>query len=78
MRKFRLKRLLLVGISNIASGIFFGTGCILIEHADNTWWNAETPTEQEEAASSTATDEEVVPTKHPTVGLTAIKPATTK
>jgi hypothetical protein len=38
----RFKELLLVGLGHIAAGIFFGTGCIIVEHADNTWWHPET------------------------------------
>ena len=52
MKKTRLKELLVVGLSNVISGVFFGTGCIMIEHADNTWWHNES-----------ASDEETIPEK---------------
>jgi hypothetical protein len=72
MKKIRLKRLLLVGLGNIVSGIFFGTGCILIEYADNTWFHPETISQDDSSS-----DEEA-PIKPPTAGLTAIKPANSK
>ena len=53
MKKTRFKELLAVGLGNIVSGIFFGTGCILIEHADNLWLQPETA--QDENASETKT-----------------------
>lgn len=53
MKKTRFKELLAVGVGNIVSGIFFGTGCILIEHADNLWIHPETA--QDESVSETKT-----------------------
>jgi hypothetical protein len=50
VRKTRLKQLLLIGLGHIASGMFFGTGCIIVEHADNIWWPSE-DTAQEKTAS---------------------------
>ncbi len=44
MKTTKFKKLLLIGLGNIVSGIFFGTGCILIEHIDNTWWHADKDT----------------------------------
>ncbi len=65
MKTSRFKKLLLVGLGNILSGICFGLGCIAIEHIDNTWWHAEKdPSQQEEVA------DERTPTSTP-VSLTA-------
>jgi hypothetical protein len=72
MKKTRLKRLLVVGLSNIVSGIFFGTGCILIEQADKTWIHPETISQDE------SSDDDDAPIKHSTAGLTAIKPDNSK
>ena len=41
----KLKHLLLVGLANITSGIFFGAGCLIIERADSTWFHPETTVE---------------------------------
>jgi hypothetical protein len=71
MKKTRLKRLLVVGLGNIVSGIFFGTGCILIEQADKTWIHPETISQDD------SSDDEA-PVKRSTAGLTAIKPDTSK
>ena len=67
MKKTSLKRLLAVGLGNIVSGIFFGTGCILIEQADKTWIHPETISQDESS-------DDDAPIKS-TAGLTAIKPA---
>lgn len=48
VRKTKFKRLLLIGLGNLVSGMFFGTGCIIIEHIDNTWWHAEADSSDEE------------------------------
>jgi hypothetical protein len=70
MKKTRLKRLLVVGLGNIVSGIFFGTGCILIEQADKTWIHPEIISQDESS-------DDDAPIKS-TAGLTAIKPDATK
>jgi hypothetical protein len=46
MTKIRYKELLVVGLSNIASGMFFGAGCIIVEHVDNTWLHPENVAEE--------------------------------
>jgi hypothetical protein len=46
MTKIRYKELLVVGLGNVVSGIFFGTGCIIVEHVDNTWLHPETVAEE--------------------------------
>ncbi len=69
MKTTKFKKLLLVGLGNIVSGIFFGAGCIMIEHADNTWWHAEKDTStQDEVAAA----DEDTPSNTP-VGLTTVK-----
>jgi hypothetical protein len=35
--KFRFRRLLMVGLCNLTSGIFFGTGCLIAERIDSNW-----------------------------------------
>lgn len=52
MKKAKFKALLAGGIGNLVSGIFFGTGCIIIEHIDNTWWQAKDPAQSEEVATA--------------------------
>ena len=69
MKKTRLKRLLVVGLGNIVSGIFFGTGCILVEQADKTWIHPETISQDESSSDDEA------PVKRSANGLTAINPA---
>ena len=53
MKKTRFKELLAVGLGNIVSGIFFGTGCIMIEHADNLWIHPEIAEDDGVAESKT-------------------------
>ncbi len=53
MKKTRFKELLAVALGNIVSGIFFGTGCILIEHADNLWLHPETAQDESESETNT-------------------------
>ena len=52
MKKYKLKRLIVIGLSNLTSGIFFGVGCIIIEQVDNTWWQAKSPSQQQEIATN--------------------------
>jgi hypothetical protein len=73
MQKTRLKRLLVVGLGNVVSGIFFGTGCILVEQADRTWIHPETISQDESSS-----DDDEAPIKRSTTGLTAIKPDSSK
>jgi hypothetical protein len=46
--KFTTKGVLAVVLGNLVSGMFFGTGCIIVEHIDNTWWPTDDNTAQEE------------------------------
>jgi hypothetical protein len=48
VRKTKFKRLLLIGLGNLVSGMFFGTGCVIVEHIDNTWWQSEADSSDEE------------------------------
>jgi hypothetical protein len=48
VRKTKFKKLFLVCLGNLVSGMFFGAGCLIVEHADNTWWHAETNTSDDE------------------------------
>jgi hypothetical protein len=73
MKKTRLKRLFIVGLGNVVSGIFFGTGCILVEQADRTWIHPEAIS-QDDGSS----DDDEAPIKRSTPGLTAIKPDNSK
>ena len=51
MKRYKFKRLLMLGLGNIASGIFFGIGCVIVEHVDSTWWQAKETSQQETAAN---------------------------
>ena len=55
MEKTRLKQLLLLGLGNITAGMFFGTGCIIVEHANNVLWPEEDATPAKTAADRTVT-----------------------
>jgi hypothetical protein len=33
----RFKKLLMLGLCNLTSGIVFGAGCLIAEHIDGTW-----------------------------------------
>ncbi len=68
MKTTKFRKLLLVGLGNIVSGIFFGAGCIIVEHADNTWWHADKDTSQQ---NEVAIDEDT-PSSTP-VSLTETK-----
>jgi hypothetical protein len=63
VKKPRLKELLLVGLSNVVSGVFFGTGCIMIEHADNAWWHNESAADEETIPEQKSVAVEKHPTK---------------
>jgi hypothetical protein len=67
VRKTKFKKLLLVGLGNLVSGMFFGVGYILVEHADNTWWNVESDRSKDEEIAEAAPGEKVM-------GLVAIEP----
>lgn len=70
MKKTRFKQLLLVGLGNIASGMLFGAGCIIIEHADSTWWHVEKDASQQDDVASN----EDPNSESTAVGITAVKP----
>jgi hypothetical protein len=40
-KKFGFKRLLMLGLGNLISGIVFGAGCLLAEHIDSNWWQSQ-------------------------------------
>jgi hypothetical protein len=40
-KKFGLKRLLILGLCNLISGMVFGAGCLVAEHIDSSWWQAQ-------------------------------------
>jgi hypothetical protein len=46
--KFTNKGILTFVLGNLVSGMFFGTGCIIVEHIDNVWWPTDDNTAQEE------------------------------
>jgi|GEM_PF-2724403 len=68
MKKYKLKRLLVLGLCNLTSGIFFGAGCITVEHIDNTWWQSEAPSQQQAIAAN-----ENESSSSPALELTAAK-----
>ena len=55
MEKTRLKQLLLLGLGHITAGMFFGTGCIIVEHANNILWPEEDSTPAKIASDRTVT-----------------------
>ena len=55
MEKTRLKQLLLLGLGHITAGMFFGTGCIIVEHANNILWPDEDTTSAKIASDRTVT-----------------------
>jgi hypothetical protein len=63
MTKIRYKELLVVGLGHVVSGIFFGMGCILVEHVDNTWLHPDNVAEEtvEPKPKSTATVKKSTP-----------------
>ena len=52
MKKYKLKKLLVIGLCNLTSGIFFGAGCIVVEHIDNTWLQTADSSHQQEIAAN--------------------------
>ena len=64
MEKTRLKQLLLLGLGNITAGMFFGTGCIIVEHANNILWPDEDATPAKIAADRTVTPESTAALTH--------------
>ena len=54
MLKSEFKELLLFGFSNIAAGMFFGTGYIIVEHTSNSWFPSESTAQPETNSPQTA------------------------
>jgi hypothetical protein len=48
-KKFGFKRLLMIGLCNLISGIVFGAGCLIVEHIDSNWWQSKEATSTEHA-----------------------------
>jgi hypothetical protein len=46
--RFTNKGVLAFVLGNLVSGMFFGTGCIIVEHIDNVWWPTDDNTAQEQ------------------------------
>jgi hypothetical protein len=46
--KFTTKGVLAVVLGNLVSGMFFGTGCLIVEHIDHTWWPTDENTAEAE------------------------------
>jgi hypothetical protein len=53
-KKFGFKRLLILGLCNLISGIVFGAGCLVAEHIDSNWWQSQ-ETSSTEPAMQTST-----------------------
>ena len=64
MEKTRLKQLLLLGLGNITAGMFFGTGCIIVEHANNILWPDEDATPAKIVADRIVTPESTATLTH--------------
>ncbi len=74
LKKIKFKRILQAGLSNIVSGMLFGAGCIIIEHADNTWWHVDNAPS---SPTQVASDKEIEP-KSNQLGLKTIEPDDTE
>jgi hypothetical protein len=48
-KKFGWKRLLILGLCNLISGIVFGAGCLVAEHIDSNWGQAQEASSTEPA-----------------------------
>jgi hypothetical protein len=53
-KKFGFKRLLILGLCNLTSGLVFGAGCLVAEHIDSNWWQSK-ETSSTEPAMQTST-----------------------
>jgi hypothetical protein len=49
----RFRQLLLIGLGHLAAGMFFGTGCIIVEHVDHVWWPDQDTAQEKTAAEPT-------------------------
>ena len=47
MSKTKLQEIFRFGFTNIAAGMFFCMGYVIVEHATNSWWPAEDTAEVE-------------------------------
>jgi hypothetical protein len=62
MNANRHKRILSAGLlGNLISGMFFGTGCLIVEHIDNTWISKEDSTTQETPSKQKVTERNSTP-----------------
>ena len=59
METTRFRQLLLIGLGNLAAGMFFGTGCIIVEHIDSVWWPGEETAQAKTAAEPTLAPQSV-------------------
>jgi hypothetical protein len=59
----KFKQILAIGLGNIVSGMLFGTGCLIVEHIDESWSPADniaqaedktTPTKMAKSANASA------------------------
>ena len=66
MEKTRLKQLLLLGLGHLTAGMFFGTGCIIVEHANNILWPEEDATPAKIAADRIVTPDNTTALTHVT------------
>ena len=55
LQKFRVRRLLVLGLCNLTSGIVFGAGCLIAEHIDSNWLQSRDGATPEKVAASEAT-----------------------
>ena len=55
LKKFRVRRLLVLGLCNLTSGIVFGAGCLIAEHIDSSWWQSRDGATPEKVAASETT-----------------------
>ena len=62
MNASRHKRILSAGLlGNLISGMFFGTGCLIVEHIDSTWLSKDDNAQEETTGKQKVTDRNSTP-----------------
>ena len=55
MNQTKFKQILAIGLGNIVSGMLFGTGCLIVEHIDDSWSPADNIAQEEDKTTPTKT-----------------------
>jgi hypothetical protein len=48
----KFKQILAIGLGNIVSGMLFGTGCLIVEHIDDSWSPTDNTAQAEDKTTS--------------------------